>query len=114
MLLNKTKCLCGKELLDETFSNYVPNKDREFYGGRVSMIATHNCECGRKLKGFFEVNALGELKLIDLEEIDEIKEQEKTDDNCIEKEIKNDLTETSCEEQEVKTATKPKNKNKAN
>ncbi len=69
MLLNKTKCLCGKELLDAPFSEYVPNKDVEFYGGRVSMIAKHTCECGRKLNGFFEVNTNGNLKLIDLEEI---------------------------------------------
>lgn len=123
MLLNKTKCLCGKELLDETFSDYVPNKDREFYGGRVSMIATHKCECGRELRGFFEANELGELILIDLEVIEKTEEaqaeeivvenkteeaeteeiiaeneNEKKGDNYIEEEMKTDLNEISSEE----------------
>lgn len=115
MLLNKTICLCGKELKDEMFNKYVPNKDFEFYGGRVSMIAEHDCECGRKLKGFFEVDLSGNLKLIDLEEIEtkeeietveEIKSEEivveneieEQGDKYIEEENKIDLNETSCEE----------------
>lgn len=114
MLLNKTNCTCGKDLKQEQFTNYVPNKDLEFYGGRVTMIGIYNCECGRQLKGYFERDDYGNLKLIDLEVIAELKIEEKDGLKYIAEEIKNDLNEISCEEKEEKTVAKPKNKSKAN
>lgn len=96
MLLNKTNCLCGKDLKQEQFTNYVPNKDVEFYGGRVAMTGIYNCECGRQLKGYFERDDYGNLNLIDLEVIAELKIEENEGAKYIVEEIKNDLNETSC------------------
>lgn len=67
MLLNSKNCKCGKEHISTKFDNYIPNKDYEFYGGRVSMTGETECECGRMLKGYFERNDMGGLNLIDLE-----------------------------------------------
>lgn len=70
MLLNKKECICGKDHKSTKFDKYVPNKDWNFYGGRVSMIGlSHKCECGRVLKGYFGKNYKDELELIDLEVI---------------------------------------------
>lgn len=67
MLLNSTKCKCGKEHSETKFDKYTPHHDYNFYGGRVSMTGDVTCECGRELKGYFERNDMGKLKLIDLE-----------------------------------------------
>ena len=73
MLLNKKECICGKDHKSTKFDKYVPNKDWNFYGGRVSMIGlSHTCECGRVLKGYFGKNYKDELELIDLEVIQDI------------------------------------------
>ena len=96
MLLNKTNCLCGKDLKQEQFTNYVPNKDLEFYGGRVAMIGIYNCECGRQLKVYFERDDYCNLNLIDLEVIAELKIEENEGTKYIVEETKNDIKETSC------------------
>lgn len=96
MLLNKTICKCGKELLNENFDNYVPNKDLDFYGGRVAMTGIYNCECGRQLNGYFERDNYGNLNLIDLEVIAELRIEENEGNNYIAEETKTDLNEISC------------------
>lgn len=76
MLLNKKQCICGKDHKSTKFDKYVPNKDWNFYGGRVSMIGlSHTCECGRTLKGYFGKNHKDELELIDLEIIEDVAEE---------------------------------------
>lgn len=82
MLLNKKTCLCGKDLTNEKFENYVPNKDITFYAGNVEMIGEHTCKCKRKLKGFFKRDERGELKLIDLEVIKNIPTPKKTENTA--------------------------------
>lgn len=73
MLLNKKECICGKDHKSTKFDKYIPNKDWNFYGGRVSMIGlSHTCECGRVLKGYFGKNYKDELELIDLEVIQDL------------------------------------------
>lgn len=73
MLLNKRTCVCGKNHESTKFDKYIPNKDWNFYGGRVSMIGTSvTCECGRALKGYLGKNHKDELVLIDLEVIQDI------------------------------------------
>lgn len=73
MLLNKRTCVCGKNHESTRFDRYIPNKDYNFYGGRVSMIGTSvTCECGRVLKGYLGKNPKDELVLIDLEIIQDI------------------------------------------
>ena len=72
MLLNSKCCVCGKDHKDTKFDSYIPNRDMEFYGGRVSMIGQSvTCECGRVLKGYLGKNYLDQLELIDLEVIAE-------------------------------------------
>lgn len=73
MLLNKKECICGEDHKSTKFDKYIPNKDWNFYGGRVSMIGlSHTCECGRVLKGYLGKNYKDELELIDLEVIQDI------------------------------------------
>lgn len=100
MLLNKKECICGKDHKSTKFDKYIPNKDWNFYGGRVSMIGlSHTCECGRVLKGYFGKNYKDELELIDLEVIQDISTkidteipQEATEiDTIVEKTTKYDI-----------------------
>lgn len=84
-MLNKTSCLCGRELKNVRFDKYTPMKlDDKFYGGRVSMVGEIKCDCGRELKGYFQSSING-IDLIDLEVVNDITEEEK-----------NDLKPTSC------------------
>lgn len=78
-MINKTSCLCGKELKGKKFDKYTPMKlDDRFYGGRVSMSGELRCECGRDLKGYFQrINNV--VELIDLEVVNDINEEEKID-----------------------------------
>ena len=79
MLLNSTKCKCGKELSNTRFDKYTPNLDRSFYGGRVDITGTVECECGRTLKGYFTRLANQNLMLIDLEVCKDIPNDKKID-----------------------------------
>jgi len=79
MLLNKTSCLCGKDLRDVRFDRYEPNFDKGFYGGRIDMYGYKTCECGRELKGYFSRNVNQSLNLFDLEVVKDITEAKKTD-----------------------------------
>lgn len=79
MLLNKTSCLCGKNLKDTRFNRYEPNFDKSFYGGRVDMYGYYKCDCGRELKGYFSRNVDQSLTLFDLEVIKDIVKEEKMD-----------------------------------
>ena len=75
-MLNSTKCLCDRDLAEVRFESYMPEPmNDKFYGGRVSMTGTVKCDCGRKLKGYFQrIN--NNLKLIDLEVIKDLDEHE--------------------------------------
>lgn len=78
-MLNKTSCLCGKELKDVKFDRYIPMKmNDKFYGGRISMTGDIKCDCRRDLKGYFQ-RVGNELALIDLEVVNDITEEEKID-----------------------------------
>ena len=78
-MLNKTSCLCGKELKEVRFDKYIPMKmDDKFYGGRVTMTGELRCECGRDLKGYFQ-RVSNEIELIDLEVVNDIAKVEKID-----------------------------------
>lgn len=75
MLLNKTSCICGKNLKGEKFDKYIPKRmDDKFYGGRVCMTGEIKCECGRELKGYFSRPGIN-LELIDLEVIKDIEKE---------------------------------------
>ncbi len=78
-MLNKTSCLCGKELKGVKFDKYTPMKlNDRFYGGRVSMSGELKCECGRELIGYFQrINSV--VELIDLELVKDITEKEEID-----------------------------------
>jgi hypothetical protein len=78
-MLNKTSCLCGRELKEVRFDKYIPMKmNDKFYGGRVTMTGELRCECGRDLKGYFQ-RVSNEIELIDLEVVNDITEVEKND-----------------------------------
>ena len=78
-MLNKTSCLCGRELKEVRFDKYIPMKmDDKFYGGRVTMTGELRCECGRDLKGYFQ-RVSNEIELIDLEVVNDIAKVEKND-----------------------------------
>ena len=78
-MLNKTSCLCGRELKEVRFDKYIPMKmDDKFYGGRVTMTGELRCECGRDLKGYFQ-RVSNEIELIDLEVVNDIAKVEKID-----------------------------------
>lgn len=78
-MLNKTSCLCGKELKQQRFDKYIPMKmNDKFYGGRVTMTGELRCECGRDLKGYFQ-RVSNEIELIDLEVANDIAEVGKVD-----------------------------------
>jgi hypothetical protein len=78
-MLNKTSCLCGKELKGVKFDKYIPMKmNDKFYGGRISMTGDIKCDCGRDLKGYFQ-RVGNDLSLIDLEVVNDITEEEKID-----------------------------------
>lgn len=117
MLLNKTTCLCGKDLKGIRFTNYVQNHDMSFYGGRVHMIGTYRCECGRELKGYFSRNIYGELDLIDLEVTEDIAEEEIIENEPISQEENGDnILETNQNmigiEEMARNETKPKTSKK--
>lgn len=96
MLLNKKQCICGKDHKSTKFDKYVPNKDWNFYGGRISMIGlSHTCECGRVLKGYLGKNYKDELELIDLEIIEDVAEKAT--------EVAEETTETPQEATEIDT-----------
>lgn len=93
MLLNKKQCICGKDHKSTKFDKYVPNKDWNFYGGRVSMIGlSHTCECGRVLKGYFGKNYKDELELIDLEIIEDVAEKATEIDTIVEETTNYDIS----------------------
>lgn len=93
MLLNKKECICGKDHKSTKFDKYIPNKDWNFYGGRVSMIGlSHTCECGRVLKGYFGKNYKDELELIDLEIIEDVAEKATEIDTIVEETTNYDIS----------------------
>jgi hypothetical protein len=93
MLLNKKECICGKDHKSTKFDKYIPNKDWNFYGGRVSMIGlSHTCECGRVLKGYFGKNYKDELELIDLEIIEDVAEKATEIDTIVEDSTNYDIS----------------------
>lgn len=99
-LLNKTQCLCGKELKAEKFDTYTPQKaSGSFYGGRIGMTGTYKCKCGRELKGYFGVTPT--LNLIDLGVIKDIDQAEKIDSEPISQAILEENTEKDEETVEV-------------
>ena len=99
-LLNKTQCLCGKELKAEKFDTYTPQKtDGRFYGGRIGMTGTYKCKCGRELKGYFGLTPT--LNLIDLEVIKDIDQTVKIDSEPTSQAILEENTEKDEEVVEV-------------